>query len=86
MRFRKIKFRLAELDVNGEVTKVYYISPNIFNKEDFNELKKKCIKKYASELDFRNIFSKRKFEIQKTEDNVSWKQYSNPVRDYYDII
>lgn len=52
MGFRKIKFRLAELDVNGEVTKVYYISPNIFNKEDFNELKKKCIKKYASELDF----------------------------------
>ena len=86
MGFRKIKFRLAELDVNGEVTKVYYISPNIFNKEDFNELKKKCIKKYASELDFRNIFSKRKFEIHTTTDNVLWRYHSNPIRDYYNMI
>ena len=81
-----MKFRLVELDNGGRILKEYYRSLNIFNEEDFNELKKKCIEKYSGLLDFHNIFSKRKFEIQKTEDNVSWKQYSNPVRDYYDII
>lgn len=65
-----MKFRLIEFDNKGSIIKVYYVSPNIFNEEDFDELKEKCIKKYATELNFRDIFSKRKFEIQKTEDNV----------------
>ena len=81
-----MKFRLVELDINGEVAKVYYRSPNIFNKEDFDELKKRCIKKYSKELDFHNIFSKRKFEIHTTTDNAVWRYHSNPVRDYYDLI
>lgn len=81
-----MKFRLVELNDNGTVIKVYYVSPNIFNEEDFIELKKKCIEKYAAELNFQDIFSTRKFEIQKTEDNVLWKRYSNPVRDYYNMI
>lgn len=81
-----MKFRLVELNNKGAIIKVYYVSPNIFNEEDFDELKKKCIKKYATELNFRDIFSNRRFEIQKTEDNVLWKRYSNPVRDYYDTI
>ena len=65
-----MKFRLVELNDNGTVIKIYYVSPNVFNEEDFIELKKKCIKKYATELNFRDIFSTRKFEIQKTKDNV----------------
>lgn len=81
-----MKFRLVELNDNGTVIKVYYVSPNVFNEEDFIELKKKCIKKYAAELNFQDIFSNRKFEIQKTDDNVLWKRYSNPVRDYYNMI
>lgn len=80
-----MKFRLVELNDNGTVIKIYYVSPNVFNEEDFIELKKKCIKRYATELNFRDIFSTRKFEIQKTEDNVLWKRYSNPVRDYYNL-
>ena len=62
-----MKFRLVELNDNGTVIKVYYVSPNVFNEEDFIELKKKCIKKYATELNFRDIFSVRKFEIQKNK-------------------
>lgn len=81
-----MKFRLVELNGKGETIKIYYVSPNVFNEEDFIELKKKCIKKYAAELNFQDIFSTRKFEIQKTKDNVLWKRYSNPVRDYYNMI
>lgn len=81
-----MKFRLVELNSKGEIIKEYYRSPNIFNEEDFNELKKKCINKYSGLLDFHNLFSNRRFEIQKTEDNVLWIRYSNPVRDYYDSI
>lgn len=81
-----MKFRLVELDNEGHILKEYYRSPNVFNEEDFNELKKKCIEKYSGLLDFHNIFSKRRFEIQKTTDNILWKRYSNPVRDYYDSI
>ena len=81
-----MKFRLVELNDNGTVIKVYYVSPNVFNEEDFIVLKKKCIKKYATELNFQDIFSTRKFEIQKTDDNVLWRRYSNPVRDYYNMI
>lgn len=80
-----MKFRLVELNGKGETIKIYYVSPNVFNEEDFIELKKKCIKKYAAELNFRDIFSKRKFEIQKTKDNVLWKRYSNPIKDYYNL-
>lgn len=81
-----MKFRLVELNDSGTVIKVYYVSPNVFNEEDFIELKKKCIKKYAAELNFQDIFSNKKFEIQKTEDNVLWKRHSNPIKDYYNMI
>ena len=81
-----MKFRLVELNDNKEVVKVYYRSPNVFNDIDFYELKKRCILKYSSELNFHNVFSKRRFEIQTTTDNVHWTRYSNPVRDYYDMI
>ena len=80
-----MKFRLVELNDNGTVIKIYYVSPNVFNEEDFIELKKKCIKKYATELNFRDIFSTRKFEIQKTKDNVLQKRHSNPIKDYYNL-
>ena len=75
-----MKFRLVELNDNGTVIKVYYVSPNVFN-----ELKKKCIKIYVAELNFQDIFSTRKFEIQKTKDNVLWKRHSNPIKDYYNL-
>lgn len=81
-----MKFRLVELDNDRNILKEYYRSPNVFTEEDFDELKKKCIEKYSKQLDFHNIFSNRRFEIQKTEDNVLWKRYSNPARDYYDMI
>ena len=80
-----MKFRLVELDSKRNILKEYYRSPNIFNEEDFDELKKKCIGKYSRQLDFHNIFSNRKFEIQKTEDNVLWKRHSNPIKDYYNL-
>ena len=80
-----MKFRLVEFNDKKEIIKEYYRSPNIFNEEDFIELKKKCIKKYATELNFRDIFSTRKFEIQKTKDNVLWKRHSNPIKDYYNL-
>ena len=70
-----MKFRLVELNGKGETIKIYYVSPNVFNEEDFIELKKKCIKKYAT----------RKFEIQKTKDNVLWKRHSNPIKNYYNL-
>lgn len=81
-----MKFRLVELDINGEIIKIYYRSPNIFNEKDFDELKKKCIKKYATKLNFRDIFSKRKFEIHTTTDNVLWRYHSNPIKEYYNLI
>ena len=74
-----MKFRLVELDGNGEVLKIYYCSPMLSNEEDFDKLKKEVLKKYASKLDFKNVSSKRKFEIHKTIDNVLWKYYSNPI-------
>lgn len=80
-----MKFRLIELDSERNILKEYYRSPNVFTEEDFDELKKKCIKKYATELNFRDIFSVRKFEIQKTKDNVLWKRHSNPIKDYYNL-
>lgn len=80
-----MKFRLVELDSERNILKEYYRSPNIFNEEDFNELKKKCINKYSGLLDFHNIFSVRKFEIQKTTNNVLWKRHSNPIKDYYNL-
>lgn len=80
-----MKFRLVELDNERNILKEYYVSPNVFNEEDFIELKKKCIKKYAAELNFQDIFSTRKFEIQKTKDNVLWKRHSNPIKDYYNL-
>ena len=60
-----MKFRLVELDSERNILKEYYRSPNVFTEEDFDELKKKCIEKYSKQLDFHNIFSNRKFEIQK---------------------
>lgn len=80
-----MKFRLVELDSKRNILKEHYRSPNVFTEEDFDELKKKCIEKYSEQLDFHNIFSTRKFEIQKTEDNVLWKRYSNPIKDYYNL-
>lgn len=80
-----MKFRLVELDSEKNILKEYYRSPNVFTEEDFDELKKKCIEKYATELNFRDIFSVRKFEIQKTKDNVLWKRHSNPIKDYYNL-
>ena len=80
-----MKFRLVELDNERNILKEYYVSPNVFNEEDFIELKKKCIKKYAAELNFQDIFFTRKFEIQKTKDNVLWKRHSNPIKDYYNL-
>ena len=67
-----MKFRLVELDDNGEILKIYYCSPMLSNEEDFDKLKKEILKKYSSKLDFKNISSKRKFEIHKTVDNVLW--------------
>ena len=74
-----MKFRLVEIDDNGEVSKVYYCSPMLSNEEDFDKLKNEMLKKYASKLDFENISSKRKFEIHKTINNVLWKHYSDIV-------
>ena len=73
------KFRLVELDDNGEILKIYYCSPMLSNEEDFDKLKKEILKKYSSKLDFKNISSKRKFEIHKTIDNVLWRYHSNPI-------
>lgn len=81
-----MRFRLVELDNKGEIIKVYYRSPNFFNEEDFNELKKFVVRKYANELNFRDVFSKRRFEIQTTENNRTWNYHSNPIRDYYDLM
>ena len=74
-----MKFRLVELDDNGEILKIYYCSPMLSNEEDFDKLKKEILKKYSSKLDFKNISSKRKFEIHKTIDNVLWRYHSNPI-------
>ena len=30
-----MKFRLVELNGKGETIKIYYVSPNVFNEEDF---------------------------------------------------
>lgn len=74
-----MKFRLVEIDDNGRIYKVHYCSPILSNEEDFDKLKKEVLKKYASKLDFKNISSKRKFEIHKTIDNVLWRYHSNPI-------
>ena len=65
-----MRFRLVELDNKGEIIKTYYRSPNFFNDRDFNELKNFVVRKYANELNFRDVFSKRRFEIQTTEIGV----------------
>lgn len=74
-----MKFRLVEINSNGEISKVYYCSPMLSNEEDFDKLKKEVLKKYASKLDFKNMSPKRKFEIHKTIDNVLWRYCSNPI-------
>lgn len=78
-KINNMKFRLVELDDNGEILKIYYCSPMLSNEEDFDKLKKEILKKYSSKLDFKNISSKRKFEIHKTIDNVLWRCHSNPI-------
>lgn len=78
-KINNMKFRLVELDDNGEILKIYYCSPMLSNEEDFDKLKKEILKKYSSKLDFKNISSKRKFEIHKTIDNVLWRYHSNPI-------
>ena len=60
-KINNMKFRLVELDDNGEILKIYYCSPMLSNEEDFDKLKKEILKKYSSKLDFKNISSKRKF-------------------------
>lgn len=81
-----MRFRLVELDSKGEIIKVYYRSSNFFNDRDFNELKNFVVRKYANELNFRDVFSKRRFEIQTTENNRTWEYHSNPIRDYYNLM
>lgn len=81
-----MRFRLVELNDKGEIIKTYYRSPNFFNDRDFDELKNFVVRKYANELNFRDVFSKRRFEIQKTENNRTWEYHSNPIRDYYDLM
>lgn len=39
-----MKFRLVELDDNGEILKIYYCSPMLSNEEDFDKLKKEILK------------------------------------------
>ena len=50
-KINNMKFRLVELDDNGEILKIYYCSPMLSNEEDFDKLKKEILKKYSSKLD-----------------------------------
>lgn len=62
-----MKFRLVELDSERNILKEYYRSPNVFNEEDFNELKKKCIKNTLNNWIFITYFllENLKFKKQK---------------------
>ena len=83
------RFRLVEIDDNGNVSKEYYQSPMFpegkFNK-DFGKDYADCLLRFNEELhlvDYEN--SSLYLWTQITYDDKTWETMSDPIDDFYNL-
>lgn len=83
------RFRLVDIDDNGNIIKEYYCSPMFpgdkFNK-DFDKDYADCLWRFSDELHLVDYeHSSPYLWTQITYDDENWETMSDPIEDYYNL-
>ena len=82
------RFRLVEVNDEGEVVREYYRSPMFsgdkWNKE-FQDDHAKCLWDFSKQLHFIDYELCPQVEFHITEDDKEWNYMSDPVDDFYNL-